>query len=79
MHYWCANMKSGKKKKMIIELERSAQKYIQLQQIIKKEIAEPYLEWPFTKQVAESFIANYNTYGIWIQWRCTCWCSGSQR
>ena len=57
-----------RQEKMKIELERLTLKNtFQLQQIIKKEIAEPaYLEWPFTKQVAESFIANYNTYGIWI-------------
>ena len=54
--------------KMKIELERLTLKNtFQLQQIIKKEIAEQaYLEWPFTKQVAENFIVNYNTYGIWI-------------
>ena len=25
-----------------------------------------YLTWPFTKKVAENFITNYNTYGIWV-------------
>ena len=36
--------------------------------ILTKETAELcYLEWPFTKEVAESFfILNYNTWGIWM-------------
>ena len=25
-----------------------------------------YLTWPFTKKVAEIFIRDYNTYGIWV-------------
>ena len=38
-----------------------------LRGIIDKDTAiKCYLDWPFTKQVAETFILNYNTYGIWI-------------
>ena len=39
----------------------------QLRSILTKETAEQCnLEWPFTKEVAESFISSYNTWGIWI-------------
>ena len=39
----------------------------QLRSILTKETAQlSYIEWPFTKKVAESFISNYNTWGIWI-------------
>jgi len=53
---------------MIIELRRLQPKHIfQLRSILTKETALlSYLEWPFTKKVAESFISNYNTWGIWI-------------
>ena len=38
-----------------------------LQGIVKKDIAEAaYITWPFTKEVALSFITEYNTWGIWI-------------
>jgi len=53
---------------MKIELKRLESKHIfQLRSILTKETALlSYLEWPFTKKVAESFISNYNTWGIWI-------------
>ena len=53
---------------MKIELRRLESKHIfQLRSILTKETALlSYLEWPFTKKVAESFISNYNTWGIWI-------------
>lgn len=53
---------------MKIELHRLTLKNtFQLQNIIKKDVAEQaYLEWPFTKECAENFITNYNTWGIWI-------------
>jgi len=53
---------------MKIELRRLELKHIfQLRSILTKETALlSYLEWPFTKKVAESFISNYNTWGIWI-------------
>jgi len=53
---------------MRIELRRLQPKHIfQLRSILTKETALlSYLEWPFTKKVAESFISNYNTWGIWI-------------
>ena len=53
---------------MKIELRRLESKHIfQLRSILTKETAElSYIEWPFTKKVAESFISNYNTWGIWI-------------
>jgi len=53
---------------MKIELRRLEPKHIfQLRSILTKETALlSYLEWPFTKKVAESFISNYNTWGIWI-------------
>lgn len=53
---------------MKIELKRFHPSQIfQLRSILTKDTAELcYLEWPFTKEVAESFISNYNTWGIWI-------------
>tara|TARA_B100000809_G_scaffold234733_1_gene252420 strand:- start:363 stop:755 length:393 start_codon:yes stop_codon:yes gene_type:complete len=53
---------------MKIELRRLEPKHIfQLRGTLTKETALlSYLEWPFTKKVAESFISNYNTWGIWI-------------
>ena len=53
---------------MKIELKRFRPSQIfQLRSILTKETAELcYLEWPFTKEVAESFVSNYNTWGIWI-------------
>ena len=53
---------------MKIELQRLTLKNtFQLQSIVKKDVAEQaYLEWPFTKEYAENFITNYNTWGIWI-------------
>ena len=53
---------------MKIELKRFRPSQVfQLRSILTKETAELcYLEWPFTKEVAESFISNYNTWGIWI-------------
>lgn len=38
-----------------------------LRRILDKETAlKCYLTWPFTKKVAETFISDYNTYGIWV-------------
>lgn len=38
-----------------------------LQSIVTKDIAEAaYISWPFTKEIALSFITEYNTWGIWI-------------
>jgi len=53
---------------MKVELRRLELKHIfQLRSILTKETAQSsYIEWPFTKKVAESFISNYNTWGIWI-------------
>lgn len=53
---------------MRIELKRFLPSQVfQLRSILTKETAELcYLEWPFTKEVAESFISNYNTWGIWM-------------
>ena len=53
---------------MKVELRRLQPKHIfQLRSILTKETAQSsYIEWPFTKKVAESFISNYNTWGIWI-------------
>ncbi len=53
---------------MKVELRRLEPKHIfQLRSILTKETAQlSYIEWPFTKKVAESFISNYNTWGIWI-------------
>jgi RimJ/RimL family protein N-acetyltransferase len=53
---------------MKVELRRLESKHIfQLRSILTKETAQlSYIEWPFTKKVAKSFISNYNTWGIWI-------------
>jgi RimJ/RimL family protein N-acetyltransferase len=53
---------------MNIELRRFQSTHLfQLRSILTKETAEQCnLEWPFTKEVAESFISSYNTWGIWI-------------
>ena len=53
---------------MKVELRRFQSKHLfQLRSILTKETAEQCnLEWPFTKEVAESFISSYNTWGIWI-------------
>ena len=53
---------------MKIELKRFRPSQIfQLRSILTKETADLcHLEWPFTKEVAQSFISNYNTWGIWI-------------
>jgi RimJ/RimL family protein N-acetyltransferase len=53
---------------MKVELRRfQAKQLFQLRSILTKETAELCnLEWPFTKEVAKSFISNYNTWGIWI-------------
>ena len=38
-----------------------------LQSIIKEDIAKnAYITWPFTNEVALSFINDFNTWGIWI-------------
>ena len=40
---------------------------MQLLGIIDEDTAiKCYLQWPFTKKVAFSFISHYNTWGIWI-------------
>ena len=53
---------------MKVELRRFQSRHLfQLRSILTKETAQlSYIEWPFTKKVAESFISNYNTWGIWI-------------
>lgn len=53
---------------MKVELRKLESKHIfQLRSILNKETAEQCnLEWPFTKEVAQSFISSYNTWGIWI-------------
>ena len=38
-----------------------------LRSIIDEDTAlKCYLSWPFTKEVAKTFIIDYNTYGIWL-------------
>jgi RimJ/RimL family protein N-acetyltransferase len=53
---------------MKVSLRRLSNKDVfHLRSIIDEDTAEKcYLEWPFTKEVAFSFISNYNTWGIWI-------------
>lgn len=53
---------------MQVELRKLQPKYVfTLQQIVTKGIADSaYIEWPFTKEVANKFISNYNTWGIWV-------------
>lgn len=53
---------------MKVSLRRLSNKDIfHLRSIIDEDTAiKCYLEWPFTKEVAFSFISHYNTWGIWI-------------
>ena len=53
---------------MKVELRRFQSKNLfQLRSILTKQTAEQCnLAWPFTKEVAKSFISSYNTWGIWI-------------
>ena len=53
---------------MKVELRKLESKHIfQLRSILTEETALlAGIEWPFTKEVAESFISSYNTWGIWI-------------
>jgi len=53
---------------MKIELRKLESKHIfQLRSILTEETALlADIEWPFTKEVAQSFISSYNTWGIWI-------------
>jgi RimJ/RimL family protein N-acetyltransferase len=53
---------------MKIELRKLESKHIfQLRSILTEETALlAGIEWPFTKEVAQSFISSYNTWGIWI-------------
>jgi hypothetical protein len=53
---------------MKVELRRLQSKHLfQLRSILTEETAQlSQIEWPFTKEVAESFISSYNTFGIWI-------------
>ena len=53
---------------MIIQLKRLRDVDIfQLAAIVNEDIANSaYLSWPFTKEVAQSFIKDYNTWGIWL-------------
>lgn len=38
-----------------------------LTSIINEDIANSaYLPWPFTREVAQTFIRDYNTWGIWL-------------
>jgi|TARA_B100001094_G_C17804986_1_gene610969 RimJ/RimL family protein N-acetyltransferase len=38
-----------------------------LRRILDKDTASKcHLTWPFTKEVAKTFISDYNTYGIWV-------------
>ncbi len=38
-----------------------------LQSIVKEDIAKnAYITWPFTREIALSFITEYNTWGIWL-------------
>ena len=53
---------------MKVELRKLESKHIfQLRSILTEETALlAGIEWPFTKEVAQSFISSYNTWGIWI-------------
>lgn len=53
---------------MKVELRKLESKHIfQLRSILTEETALlADIEWPFTKEVAQSFISSYNTWGIWI-------------
>ena len=53
---------------MKVELKRlQIRDLYKLTSAINKDTAEAsYIEWPFTKEVAISFISNYNTWGIWV-------------
>jgi len=53
---------------MKVELKRFQSSHLfQLRSILTKDTAQlSYIAWPFTKEVAESFISSYNTFGIWI-------------
>jgi|TARA_R110000851_G_scaffold75856_1_gene167050 RimJ/RimL family protein N-acetyltransferase len=53
---------------MQVELKRLQPKNIyQLRSTLTESTAKSaYIEWPFTKEVANSFISSYNTWGIWI-------------
>ena len=53
---------------MQVELKRLQPKNIyQLRSTLTESTAKSaYIEWPFTKEVAISFISSYNTWGIWI-------------
>ena len=53
---------------MKVELRKLESRHIfQLRSILTEETALlAGIEWPFTKEVAESFISSYNTWGIWI-------------
>jgi RimJ/RimL family protein N-acetyltransferase len=53
---------------MKVELRKLESKHLfQLRSILTEETAiMSGIEWPFTKEVAQSFISSYNTWGIWI-------------
>lgn len=53
---------------MRIQLRRLTDKdRFSLTSIIDKDTAElAHISWPFTKDVAETFINDYNTWGIWL-------------
>lgn len=56
---------------MHIELKRlSLDDIAALTYIINEQVAQSAdIQWPFTKEVAENFIINYNTWGIWLNTR----------